>query len=519
MLDRQLANRWRALYLFNIYRILVSGLFVSFFYFKIELSPYADLAPRLFYQVSLVYFIFSLFSNFTIQRTWPSFALQTHTQLIVDILAIVFLMHASGGVSSGVGFLIIIPIAAGSFFLVRTISYFYAAVASIFILLDQLYLFLNFGISLSYPPAGVLGMILFATVMLTNYLIEKIKNTEALAMQMGEDLEGMEDLAQFVIHKLTTPVFLIDKSEKIILKNEAAVKLCALLQHKKSTYLYEVSAQLSLMLKSWQQNKDCDKESYILEDTTVEVLPHFSNLQKSQNYDTIIFLDDVSQVKLQAQQQKLASLGRLTASIAHEIRNPLAAISHAGELLAESDTIQQQDKRLTRIIDKQSHRLNTIIDTVLNLSKRHQGDKEEIELNSWLKSFFTEQINFPAEKINLDLQDGPLIINFDPHHLRQIINNLIQNALQHSENESNKVEVKLYQSRAIILDIINYGKPIKQENIAQLFEPFFTTKNSGTGVGLYMAKELSIINQAVLSFVPHDNYTCFRLLLEPCLKT
>ena len=153
------------------------------------------------------------------------------------------------------------------------------------------------------------------------------------------------------------------------------------------------------------------------------------------------------------------------------------------------------------------------------MSKRHRGDKEEIELNSWLKSFFTEQINFPAEKIHLDLQDGPLIIDFDPHHLRQIINNLIQNALQHSENESNKVEVKLYQSRAIILDIINYVKPIKQENIAQLFEPFFTTKSSGTGVGLYMAKELSIINQAVLSFVPHDNYTCFRLLLEPCLKT
>lgn len=281
----------------------------------------------------------------------------------------------------------------------------------------------------------------------------------------------------------------------------------------------DFSPTLSLLFYKWLKNNDNNNESFFLENSSMEMLPQFALLQQKHSKDVIIFLEDVSKLTQQAQQEKLASLGRLTASIAHEIRNPLAAISHAGELLSESTNIDESDKRLTQIIDQQSRRLNEIIDTVLNLSRRKQIKTEQIKLQDWLKEFLTEQIHFPAESVSLQIESNYEVL-FDKQHLQQILVNLLQNALRYNlsynqelDKEQNlfPVVIKVYKASSILLDVINFGEKITTEDEKHLFEPFFTTQTSGTGLGLFMSKELAESNHANLNYIPLEDKTCFRI--------
>jgi two-component system, NtrC family, sensor histidine kinase PilS len=513
-------NEWRLLYFLNIYRILLSAFFSSLFYFQLDLSPFGSLDSKLFNFISLIYFSFSLFSNFTIAKQWPSFSIQTHLHLFIDILALFLLTLASGGVSSGVGLLLMIPIAASSIIQFRQMSYFYAALASLLLLLGQLYIMVFLHLNPSYTPAGILGAILFFTALLTNYLARKLQDTEDLASQIGNDLADMENLAIFVMQRLKVPVIVVNNKGVIKLRNEASVKLFKQMKKRTLQQLEDFSPTLFVLFQKWTQNKQLNGKSFFLENSSIEMLAQFSLLQRKNSNDTIIFLEDVSKLTQQAQQQKLASLGRLTASIAHEIRNPLAAISHAGELLSESKIIDEADKRLTEIIDQQSKRLNEIIDTVLNLSRRHQMNIEKIELTEWLKRFLEDQIHFPSDQISLVVEDE-FIISFDPQHLQQILANLIQNALRHNLSVKNKqsmpVTIKIYQDVSIKIDILNYGEKITDEDEKHLFEPFFTTQASGTGLGLYMAKELADSNYSSLNYIPLKSQTCFRLVFGNAL--
>jgi len=515
---------WRPLYFLNIFRILVSALFVSFFYFDLKLSPFGIMDPEMFHIVSMGYLITGIIIIFTIRKRWPSFPFQSHGHLIFDIGVILFLMHSSGGVSSGVGLLLIIPIAASGIFLHSLFSYFYAALASILLLFDQFYLFLSYSFNTAYPQAGILGGTLFFTALLTNYLIRKIQDTEALATQIGEDLADMENIAGFVMQRLQTPVLVVDNLGQIRLKNEAALSLFNRLKNhniqQNFINLTDFSPTLATLFHKWLKNPESLAKSFSLENTSIKLLPQFSTLQKKKSNDAIIFLEDVSKINQQAQQLKLASLGRLTASIAHEIRNPLSAISHASELLSESESIHEIDKRLTKIIDKQSQRVNGIIDTVLSLSRRNEPKTEFLILKSWLDSFLLEQIQFSTENIEIQfLTDKQVAIHFDSQQLQQILGNLIQNAIAHSaatdeSPEPSKVIIKICEeteTQCLVLQVINYGDPIDAENASHLFEPFFTTKTNGTGLGLYMSKELADANHASLEYIPYQDKTCFQL--------
>jgi len=385
-------------------------------------------------------------------------------------------------------------------------------------------LFIN-NLGTAYPQAGILGGILFFTALLTNYLIGRIQDTEALASQIGEDLADMENIAGFVMQRLQTPVLVVDNMGKIRLKNEAATKLFQHLQDQDKSKVFEklpdFSPALSSLFHKWLKHPENSNDSFALENTAIKIIPQFSPLQKKNTNDAIIFLEDISKVNQQAQQLKLAALGRLTASIAHEIRNPLSAISHAAELLSESENIQEMDQRLTQIIDKQSQRVNGIIDTVLSLSRRNQPQTEQLSLKQWLDNFLQEQIQFSAEQIDIQLQiEAQSSICFDPQHLQQILSNLIQNALIHSiPVETGRAKVILNisreaQTKNTILQVINFGDAIKADDIPHLFEPFFTTKTNGTGLGLYMSKELADSNHASLDYIPFQDKTCFQLKFD-----
>ena len=216
----------------------------------------------------------------------------------------------------------------------------------------------------------------------------------------------------------------------------------------------------------------------------------------------------------QAQQLKLASLGRLTASIAHEIRNPLGAISHASQLLAESRHLDKGDLRLTEIIEEQSKRVNTIVKNIMQLSRRDRAQPEDLFLRPWLDQFIQEFIHhekIPAERIQVEITPPDLQIRFDPTQLHQILWNLCHNGIHHGAGRLVLRGGSTRQPYHQYLDIMDDGDGIDAGMAHAIFEPFFTTANHGTGLGLYIAKELCESNQARLNYVPENEGTHFRI--------
>jgi two-component system sensor histidine kinase PilS (NtrC family) len=237
-------------------------------------------------------------------------------------------------------------------------------------------------------------------------------------------------------------------------------------------------------------------------------------MNQLRNMGAVVFIQDVSQLQSKAQQAKLAALGRLTANIAHEIRNPLSAISHANQLLQEEERLSAPTSRILQIIEDNIQRIDQIIQDVLKLNRRNRTDLEEIELNEFLTDFYTQ---FCAdEKIpTAHFQLGPLlkkqIITFDKSHLTQILWNLCKNGWEHGQQKCNSLNLN-YRSLAgngISIQITDDGNGIVEKDRSRLFEPFFTTKTSGNGLGLYISRELAEANGASLQYQPLTQGSAF----------
>ncbi|WP_332403606.1 histidine kinase dimerization/phospho-acceptor domain-containing protein, partial [Vibrio metschnikovii] len=157
------------------------------------------------------------------------------------------------------------------------------------------------------------------------------------------------------------------------------------------------------------------------------------------------FLEDLSQVAHQAQQLKLAALGRLTAGIAHEIRNPLGAVSHAAQLLNESEELSAPDRRLGQIIHDQSRRINVVIENVLQLSRRRETEPELLDLRTWLESFVADfRSSAPAnQNVHTEIGQGMLTTRMDPEQLNQVLTNLLHNGLRYSGKNHDIAQVWL----------------------------------------------------------------------------
>jgi two-component system sensor histidine kinase PilS (NtrC family) len=222
----------------------------------------------------------------------------------------------------------------------------------------------------------------------------------------------------------------------------------------------------------------------------------------------------------QAQQMKLASLGQLTASIAHEIRNPLGAISHAEQLLAEATNESPENKRLLEIIHTNTLRVNNIIENVLQLGRRDHSVPEQISLEDWLANFSAEFIHSQGCKpddINISIEPPDTSIFMDATHLHQVLWNLCQNGLRYSIDIPNQARLKINVSVASnssnpVIDVFDNGPGIDASIMEHIFEPFFTTGSSGSGLGLYISSELCACNNSRLSYlnVPTGG-SCFRL--------
>lgn len=511
-------NTWQPLRLLNLYRLVLGGSLVMLLGLGHELPPLGRADPRLFDWVSVAYMAFAVTAMAAIESKWPRFDIQVYIQTGLDIIFLTLLMHASGGIESGLGMLLVVSIAGASMLTEGRTAGLFAALATLAILSEQLYAHFVDGLRLtSYPRGGLLGATIFATAVLAHVLARRIRESQALAVRRGIDLANMARLTEFVIQHLPDGVVVVDADQSIRLMNSAAWELLGRPSTSEQRTLASVSPELSRRLDDWRYGDFGEVEVVHSDTNDAQLLPRFVSIGSQPSAGIVIFLDDVTAANRQAQQLKLAALGRLTASIAHEVRNPLGAISHAGELLGESPDLQGTDRRCIEIILQQSRRVNTIIESVLALGRRGKSRAEQVRLKEWLDRFleeFRSGMKPPPGSIACSVEPADMQIRFDPIQLHQVLWNLVRNGLQHADPDGPTValEARRGDDGRAWLDVTDNGAPIPDEQQTKIFEPFFTTETSGTGLGLYIARELAQVNGARLEYLQdQDGKKRFRI--------
>ncbi|MFK5913452.1 MAG: ATP-binding protein [Woeseiaceae bacterium] len=517
------AYTWGPINFLNLYRLIISGLFVTFYFTGTPFPQLGSHNTSLFYGASGGYLIAALIFGIMIRLRKPEFNTQVHIHIYTDIIFTTLLMHASGGIQSGLGTLIIISIAGGSIVIRGRYSLMFASVATLTVLYEGYYSQLEGSYeSGSSLQAGILGVTFFTTAIITHYVAQHIRESEALALKRGVDLANMSQLTEHIIQRMQTGILVIDEEQQLRLINESAWHMLNMPSIKNTPYLSALNTELNQQLKVWLKDHDVLCSPLQLSPEYPSLLPRFAELSQDKNPATLIFLEDASAMSREAQQLQLAALGRLTASIAHEIRNPLGAISHAGQLLAESANMDKADLRLTQIISDHSKRMNTIIENVMQLGRGNQSYPQLLKINDYIESFLND-FNAGAaiterKDFLIELENAELEIRFDPGHLQQILTNLCENGIRHTEEDlQQEYKVEFHagiseNNNRPYLDIIDHGTGIDEETAAHIFEPFYTTATTGTGLGLYISRELAECNQAHLTLLKTEQQgSCFRI--------
>ena len=508
---------WKALRLFNFYRIFLSTLFISFFVTKFGPIFFGRMFPDLFLAVSAFYLLFTLFTFFVIHYRWWTFNQQVILQTSIDIFAISLLMYASGGVNTGLGMLLVVTIAGGSILTRGRTALFFAALASMTLLISTTYINLMGVVMYThYTQAGILGASFFATALLAHALAQRIRSSEKLANQRGLHLHHLSQLNTQIVENMQSGIIVIDDLGRMCQVNKAAQQLLNQQLLANGLLLKIVCPELAVYLANWVSNPENNGQLYRPSTGEMDILLNFNRLHHAGKMTILIVLEDATLTTQRAQQLKLASLGRLTASIAHEVRNPLGAISHASQLLAESSEIKGSDQRLLQIIGKQCHRVNAIVESVLQLSRQKTANTTPLFLDEWLLDFIQEleeHRHLSQTQIKATLDEGVQIV-FDPIHLQQVIWNLADNGLRYATTTP-LLHFKMgfnQKSQRVYLDIKDSGQGMDETIRQQLFEPFFTSEAKGTGLGLYICREICSANKAALHLTENEpTGCCFRI--------
>jgi len=496
----------RAINVLNIFRFTLSLIFISLYLFLSKETLWDKENASLFFNLSIAYFLFSVISLLIspLKSAFKSFLLPL--QVVIDILFITLLMHAAGGIQSGLGLLLIISIVTASVASNGRLSLFYAAIASLCLLLEQSYQMTLVDISAtSYTQAVMLSLSCFATAWLAYSLAKRMQLSEALASARGVDIENLSQINALITQEMQDGVIVVDEKLNIRHHNLQAESFLTLSKNRlENIGLTSNVPEIAIAFNSWLENEDASNNS-IVSIGNRELKLSFMPINQLRNMGAVVFIQDVSQLQSKAQQAKLAALGRLTANIAHEIRNPLSAISHANQLLQEEENISVPTTRILQIIEDNIGRIDQIIKDVLELNRRDRTHQEKIELSEFMTDFYTQFCaveKVPATHFKLKPLPHKQIVTFDKRHLTQILWNLCKNGWEHSQKQQNSLILDYIEigKNDFSIQVIDDGSGIAEKDITRLFEPFFTTKSSGNGLGLYISRELAEANGASLQY-------------------
>jgi two-component system sensor histidine kinase PilS (NtrC family) len=513
--------------LLNVFRLLVPMLLLLVFFFDSPSTTVGSVHSGLFIGVTVAYFAFGLVCIQTIQSRSPSAEWQALVHLVVDAIMFALLIHASGGITSGLATLLVLPTGGCAMILSRRFALLGTSIVTLSLLAETVLSFMQGDSSRpDFLIAGLTGASLFTITLLALPFAARLRESEALAQQREIDLANLNELNEFIVQHLRESILVVDESNHVRLTNETAARLLNRSPVPAGTPLAGVSPRLSYVLEAWRSQTSDRRDNVgeiVAADGGTVIRPHFVALSESGTGPVLIFLEDTSVIADRAQQSKLAALGRLSASIAHEIRNPVGAMSHASQLLRESPSLSDDDRHLTDIIEKNGVRVSHIIENVLQLSRRDTTKQERFDVSEWLVGFVREYettMQLPPGSISVetDRKAGRIEVHFDPSHLHQVLWNLCDNAFRHgaASGSTGRVDIRTGRIAATsrpFLEVGDRGNGVDPAQAERIFEPFFTTGTGGTGLGLFISRELCQTNGGLLLYEPRDGGgSIFRII-------
>ena len=511
---------WRTLAVLCGYRVLLAVLVGIGFAFFNQFFSLGAVARGLVMPTVVAYAFASLVLLAPARLREPNLTLQVTSGVVVDVVAIVMLMYASGGVRSGLGVLLLVSLAAAGLITRGRLAYFHAAFAAIAVLMEQVFQTLRFDAPLAeLVQAGLTSAAFFATAGLASTLARYARTSEQIAEERRLDLANLSTINELVIRDMQDGILVVDGQGQIRQHNPRATQLLGPLPHGRRPGIAEYAPEISRLLDSWRQGSETTYMQLRAPRSSGELQVHFVPIGGGDPSAAVIFVEDVGRMRVQAQQMKLVALGRLTASIAHEIRNPLSSIGHAAELLEEDGHLADGDQRLLAIIRDNVFRLDRIVQEVLYLNRRDRAQPEVIDPGRYLPQFvrdFRDSERIPDDGIDVQVRTKQRFF-FDRQHLDQVLWNLVRNAWRHSQKQPGSVRIVVWPAAApgrIVIDVHDDGPGVEPKNQAHLFEPFFTTAAQGTGLGLYIARELCEGNAARIEYVENPRGGQFRVTVK-----
>jgi len=519
---RSLQSFWQSLTYFSIYRLVVASFFLAtIILFQGTLNLGAQ-DPRLFLWTSTLYLLTSVLA-LGVVATWKnSFNLQLSLQVMADLVLLTILLFASGGSKSGLATMMLVVLVGAGLVGQGRLVLFYAATATVMLLAEQSLRVFQFGEDPGdFTRSGLISIGFFGSAIAARLLARRIVTNEELAHLRGIQLADQMRINERVIRDMQDGVLVIDAAGKVRQANPRAVSLLGLAEVPST----ELAAYSPALAREYLGRKRRHAEADIV------IQPSGSGrtvrarmLPAGEGENTLVFLEDLGRIQQEAQQVKLAALGRLTANMAHEIRNPLSAISQAAELLRDEPESRSID-RLVRIIGDNTKRLNHLVEEIMELGRRDRATLEAIELRPFLLQLVDElTLCDPAQASRIAINIAPeLSVCFDRGHLHRVFSNLLGNALRYASTSPGAVRIGQAASSPpdrVELQIVDDGEGIDETAGQQIFEPFFTTRANGTGLGLYIARELCEANGARIILrenAPGANFclSCRSKCLEP----
>jgi len=519
------ASFWRSLQTLNLTRIVIALVLLA--YMSLDLRGARVGLPPMYAETCIAYLLVAvLFAAVTTYRR-RRFLVQLGTQIAFDIAAISLLYIAAGGPRSGMGILYMFPLAAAAVLAPLLLALFSAALATLVVLTDSVYRILLDDHDAGIVQAGLYGAAFMVLALVVNRMAARLIGQEELAARHGADLKSQQAINRIVIADVGDGILVVGRDGRVFTSNPAARRMLGL-EGGESLLLSDVAAlaPLALAFANWLQAPAGRETAFVSvkpydddgaawrgrRDAPAHLKLRFAQVDApaapgaalDASLDRcVIFMHDVSAIENQAQQLKLASMGRLTASIAHEVRNPLSAIGHATALLAE-DMHGKAEQRLLKIVGDNVARVNRMVEDILQLSRKVQPNGQPVQLDVFLaelKTEFEETHALGADVVWIGAT-GASEVRFDALHLREVVVNLLTNSTRYASKTPGSIRLFALPNGAghMELHVQDDGPGITADVRAHLFEPFYTTSSKGTGLGLYLARELCLNNQAMLDY-------------------
>ena len=528
--------------IYSSYRFIVSLFFMLMVYITVRTDGSPSLPSFLQQTVLSFYVLLSLILLGLFYTVGKHIRRQLAFGLALDVIILSLLLYTAGAPDLQLTMLYMVVVAASFMLLHGSQALIITLLAIIFVIYQQFFYAIANSMSLANLGNALLMSASFLAVGGLSWSIsQRLVQLEKVAVRHAKEVERLNSINQEVISQMVNGVIVID-DKQVVLANLAAYQLLSIPSRHDNQSKPVAAFEQQLGQQHLQLFNACLSVAAGLTRTFIYELPAVANssiigklrvdIIPLKDDSKLIILEDLRREQASAQQLKLASLGQLTASIAHEIRNPLAAISQASQLLIEDVIESEMDNdnalspfanndinsqmtgnhELYKMIFSQTKRVNRIIEDVLKLSRQQTANQQTIILADWMPVFLDNY--FKGHDVFLHVLTQPTI-SFDIHQLEQVLINLINNGLRYSSyaHPHAFVEIEIYcADNDVIIDVLDGGTGVNADDLSALFNPFFTTEQSGTGLGLYLSQAFCEANQARLLYVPEHQKTCFRLI-------